>query len=73
LSFNPTFDTSIHGLTESQGFVFSPNVKVSYDFTEKITGGFEYYGSVGPATNFDPVAQQQHQLFPAIDLNLSPK
>jgi len=53
LSFNPTFDKSIHGLTESQGFVFSPNVKVSYDFTKKITGGFEYYGAVGPATDFD--------------------
>jgi hypothetical protein len=67
-SFNPTFDKS-----ESQGFVFSPNVKVSYDFTKKTTGGFEYYGSVGPATDFDPIAQQQHQFFPAIDLNLSPK
>ena len=51
-SFNPTFDKSIHGLSESQGFVFSPNVKVSYDFTKKITGGLEYYGSVGPATEF---------------------
>jgi len=72
-SFNPTFDKSIHGLSENQGFVFSPNVKVSYDFTKKVTGGFEYYGSVGPATNFDPIALQQHQFFPAIDLNLSPK
>jgi hypothetical protein len=73
LSFNPTFDKSIHGLTQSQGFVFSPNVKVSYDFTKKITGGFEYYGSVGPATEFLPGRLQQHQFFPAIDLNLSPK
>lgn len=72
-SFNPTFDKSIHGLSASQGFIFSPNVKVSYDFTKKITGGFEYYGSAGPATEFDPLAQQQHQFFPAIDLNLSPK
>jgi hypothetical protein len=51
-SFNPTFDKSIRGLSESQGFVFSLNVKVSYDFTNKITGGFEYYGSVRPATDF---------------------
>jgi len=72
-SFNPTFDKSIHGLSEGQGFVFSPNVKVSYDFTKKITGGLEYYGSVGPAAGFDPIGQQQHQFFPAIDLNLSPK
>lgn len=72
LSFNPTFDKSLHGETVHQGFVFSPNLKVSYDFTKKVTGGFEYYGSVGPATEFLPVRLQQHQIFPAIDLNLSP-
>ena len=72
-SFNPTFDKSIHGETASQGFVFSPNVKISYDFTKKITGGLEYYGSLGPVTGFYSIAQQQQQFFPAIDLNLSPK
>ena len=72
-SFNPTFDRSLHGQSVNQGFVFSPNVKFSYDFTKKITGGFEYYGSVGPATQFLPAPLQQHQIFPAIDLNLSPK
>lgn len=71
-SFNPTFDKSLHGLSVGQGFVFSPNLKLSYDFTKKITGGFEYYGAVGPATEFSPISQQQHQIFPAIDLNLSP-
>lgn len=40
----------------------------SCDFTKKVTGGFEYYGSLGPVTGFDPFGQQ-----PAIDLNLSPK
>ena len=73
LSFNPAFDKSVHGVNVGEGFVFSPNAKVSYDFTKKITGGIEYYGSLGPATGFDPVAQQQQQIFPAIDLNLSPK
>ena len=71
-SFNPTFDKSFHGLSVHQGFVFSPNLKFSYDFTKKITGGFEYYGSVGPATEFSPLNQQMHQIFPTIDLNLSP-
>jgi hypothetical protein len=71
-AFNPTFDKSFHGESVHQGFVFSPNVKFSYDFTKKITGGFEYYGSVGPATEFSPINQQQHQIFPTIDLNLSP-
>ena len=72
-SFNPTFDRSLHGQSVNQGFVFSPNVKFSYDFTKKVTGGLEYYGSVGPATQFLPGPLQQHQIFPAIDLNLSPK
>ena len=72
-SFNPTFDKSFHGPSVHQGFVFSPNVKFSYDFTKKITGGIEYYGSVGPATDFDPFRLQQQQIVPAIDLNLSPK
>ena len=72
-SFNPSFDKSLHGQSAGQGFVFSPNAKVSYDFTKKISGGLEYYGSLGPVTGFDPVAGQQQQIFPAIDLNVSPK
>ncbi len=72
-AFNPTFDKSLHGLNESEGFVFSPNVKISYDFTKQFTAGIEYYGSLGPVTGFDPLSQQQQQIFPAIDLNLSPK
>lgn len=73
LSLNPSFDRSLHGPGTSQGFVFSPNAKVSFDITKKVTGGLEYYGSVGPVTGFDPVAEQQQQIFPTVDLNLSPK
>jgi hypothetical protein len=73
LSFNPAIDRALQGPDTKQGFVFSPNVKVSYDFTRKITGGFEYYGSLGPVTGFDPIREQQQQIFPALDLNLSPK
>jgi hypothetical protein len=72
-SFNPAFDKSLHGESVNQGFVFSPNAKISYDFTKKVTGGIEYYGSLGPVIGFDPVADQQQQIFPTIDLNLSPK
>jgi hypothetical protein len=72
-SFNPAFDRPFHGDSVSQGVTFSPDFKLSYDFTKKITGGFEYYGAIGPATDFLPTGQQQHQLFPTIDLNLSPQ
>jgi hypothetical protein len=72
LAFNPAFDRSLHGLNTGKGWGFSPNVKVSYDFTKKITGGFEYYGALGPVSNFDPISQQSQQIFPTIDLNVSP-
>ena len=72
-SINPTLDRSFHGESVNQGVVFSPDFKFSYDFTPKVAGGLEYYGSVGPATGFDAVSQQQHQIFPAIDLNIAPQ
>lgn len=71
-AFNPAFDRALHGLNTGRGWEFSPNVKVSFDFTKKITGGFEYYGALGPVSNFDPISQQSQQIFPTIDLNLSP-
>jgi hypothetical protein len=71
-SFNPTIDKAIHGENAAKGFVFSPNFKVGYDFTKKVTGGLEYYGALGPITGFDPLRDQQQQIVPAIDLNLSP-
>jgi hypothetical protein len=73
LSFNPTLDKSIHGASVPQGWVFSPNAKVSYDFNKVISGGVEYYGSVGPVGNPDPLALQQQQIVPSVDLNVSPE
>lgn len=72
-AFNPTFDRSLKGESVKRGFEFSPNLKVSYDITPKVAGGFEYYGSLGPITGFDPLKDQQQQIFPTIDLNLSPR
>lgn len=73
LSFNPAFDKALHGQTSNQGFSFSPNFKVSYDLTKKVTAGLEYYGAFGPTDDFYPPSQQQQQFFPVLDLNLSPK
>ncbi|MGO9641540.1 MAG: hypothetical protein ACLP1Y_09585 [Candidatus Acidiferrales bacterium] len=72
-SFNPTLDRSFHGESVPMGVTFSPNFKFRYNFTPKIAGGLEYYGSLGPVTGFDPLAEQEQQIFPAIDLNLAPQ
>ena len=73
LAFNPALDRSWHGATVNQGLVFSPNAKVTYDFTKRIAGGLEYYGSWGPVNNFLPFAQQQQQFFPTIDVDFGPE
>ena len=70
--FNPAFDRALHGRNTGKGWEFSPNVKISFDFTKKISGGLEYYGALGPVSNFDPISQQSQQIFPVIDLNVSP-
>jgi hypothetical protein len=72
VSFNPAFEKSLHGLNSSAGWDFTPSAKVSFDLTKKVAIGIEYYGSLGPVGNFSPTAEQQHQIFPTIDLNLSP-
>lgn len=72
-SFNPAMDRSFHGPSVNKGVEFAPSFKLSYDITPKVAGGFEYYSSLGSLAGFDPLKDQQHQLFPTIDLNLSPK
>jgi hypothetical protein len=72
LAFNPAFDRSFHGPGVSQGLDFEPGLKVAYSFNKKIAGGFEYYAVNGRIGSFDPIGQQQQQIIPAIDLDLSP-
>lgn len=69
---NPAFERSLQGPSVSKGFEFSPDAKVSYDFTKLVTGGLEYYGAFGDMRRFDPANQQSHEIYPAIDLNLGP-
>jgi hypothetical protein len=73
LSFNPSFEKSLHGPNANAGFEFAPSAKISFDTTKQIALGLEYYSSLGPVGRFDNWHDQQHQIFPALDLNLSPQ
>ena len=73
LSFNPTLEKAIIGANSTLGAEFSPNFKFSYQVTPKVAAGLEYYGALGPIDRFDPLAEQEHQLYPAFDLNVSPE
>jgi hypothetical protein len=67
LAVNPTLVRSLRGPGISKGVVFAPSFKLRYQLTHKLGVGFEYYSSVGPVFDFDPVHEQQEGFFPAID------
>lgn len=70
---NPALERTWHGPGVKVGVDFSPAVKISYDFTKAIAGGVEYYADYGSITDIASLHDQQQQIFPAIDLNVSPK
>jgi hypothetical protein len=71
-AFNPALERALQGHGVSKGFEFAPAAKISYDATNFITAGFEYYAGFGNVTHFDPVAERSQEIYPAIDLNLGP-
>lgn len=70
---NPALERTWHGPDVDLGLDFSPGVKISYDITKVIAGGIEYYADYGSITHMYSLHNQQQQIFPAIDLNVSPK
>jgi hypothetical protein len=70
---NPALERTWHGPDVALGIGFSPAAKVGYDFTRKISGGFEYYADYGRLGRFDSLHYQQQQIFAVTDLNVSPK
>jgi len=51
---------------------FSPSVKSSFEVSKKVSLGLEYYAGLGENHNLDPVSQQKHQLFGAVDWAFHP-
>jgi len=72
LSINPDFSVATKGPDAGSAPAFEPDVKAGWNFTPQIMAGLEYYAETGPVKHFDPLSDQHHILFPAIDLNVSP-
>ena len=72
MALNPAFEKSIHGLNSNQGWNFAPSAKLSFELTKLVAIGAEYYSSLGPIGRFSPWSEQQQQIFPTLDLNVSP-
>ncbi len=70
---NPALERALHGPGVAQGVEFSPAAKIGYDFSKKISGGFEYYADYGRLGSFYSLHDQQQQIFAVTDLNVSPR
>ncbi len=73
VAVNPAIERAFTGPAATQGFTFAPSAKISYDLTEQITPGIEYYSGLGSFGRFDAFGDQSQQIFPTVDLNISPK
>lgn len=73
LSFNPVVGRALKGPDTGEGFDFEPGAKFAYFVKPKLNAGLEYYGSTGPITNMLPLGEQQHLLFPSLDIFFSEK
>jgi hypothetical protein len=71
-SLNPALEKSLEGKNSSETFGLSPSAKISVDVTKLVSLGVEYYASLGTIDRIDTWNEQQHQIFPALDLNFSP-
>jgi hypothetical protein len=68
ISVNPTLGISLKSQYNSTVPTFEPNVKISYSVFKNAAFGVEYYGDMGPVTQFDQPNQQNQALFIAYDL-----
>lgn len=73
LATNPALERTWHGPDVNLGLDLAPAAKVSYNFTRRVAGGIEYYADYGSLTSPASLHNQQQQIFPAIDLDVSPK
>ena len=69
---NPTVERTLVGAGTVNGMQFAPSAKSSFDITEKLTGGVEYYAAYGKIGGFAPGASRVQQVFGVIDLHVSP-
>ncbi len=73
VALNPVVDLTFKGADDGRGPIFAPDFKFSYQIGKVWAYGIEYYGSWGPFTHFNPIADQQHQLAICVDADFDPR
>ncbi len=68
---NPALERSFHGTSVSEGVGFSPNAKISYDFTKVIPADLSTMRPMGVLVALTIFIINSSKFFPAIDLNVT--
>jgi hypothetical protein len=72
LAVNPVLEFSFKGPDSHHAPGFSPQFKVARTIAPGIATGIEYYAELGSITRFEGIAQQQHTLYWALDIDRKP-
>ena len=73
VSLNPVLGKSLRGPNAAKPFDFTPNVDVGYDITSRLNLAIEYYGATGTIKRLDPIAEQEHQIYGAVNIDFGPE
>jgi hypothetical protein len=63
---NPVFEKVLVGPGHNQGFEFGYRNGIYYRWMRYLSPGVEFYGGAGLIDNTDPLAEQQHYIFPVL-------
>ncbi len=73
VSLNPVLGKSLRGPSAAEPFEFTPNIDVGYDITKRINFSVEYYGAAGTISHIEPLEDQAHMIFPALNIDFGPQ
>jgi len=63
---DPKFEKSLVGAGHNQGFEFGYATGVYYSWRPHLSPAIEFYGGIGLLDDSDPLARQQHYIFPVL-------
>jgi hypothetical protein len=67
IDLNPKFEKAIFvGPDKNKGFEFGYAAGIYYNVARWMSPGLEFYGAIGLIDGIDPLAEQQHYLFPVL-------
>jgi hypothetical protein len=70
MSFNPGIEVALRGPDAGSSPVFEPSAKLAGKATGGVWLGVEYYAETGSINHFEPLSEQHHLVFPAIDFRM---